>query len=200
MKISIIIPYWNTRELTTNIINTLKQQIGLLPIEIILIDDASDGEIFIHDVNKYIRLNTNGGGCHARNIGVDVAEGEYITFIDSDDKILDGYIETLMRFTEEENDLSWISWDCPYGNAIVRDTKQINIAFWGCLFKRFIFDNLRFNEKLNVNEEPQFWDEVYKRYTNLKIGFSERMIYYYNIREESVTRRYQRGEIPAERE
>lgn len=199
MKLSIVIPYYKTKQLTKKLLDELNKQRGEhKEVEIILIDDCSDGESFIKDVDKYIRLNTNGGGAHARNIGAQISEGEYIMYIDCDDMILENYMFTLLQETNNENDLTWISWTSIYGDAIVRSIEQPNIAPWGCLFKREILDKIKFNDKLNIGEEPEFWKKVYEL-DNLKVGYSTNLIYYYNIRNDSATRRYERGELSKER-
>ena len=197
-KISIIIPYYKTYSLTKTIIEELNRQRKWTNTELILVDDSGDGEGFAKMVDIYIKNPENRGGPGSRNIGLNAATGDYIVFVDCDDKILENYVFTIVEEAKKHNDLTWLSWNCPYGKAIVKSTKQINIAPWGCLFKKRIFDNIRFNDKLNLGEEREFWDEVFK-IPDLKIGFSENIIYYYNIREDSLVRRHSRGEISAER-
>lgn len=199
MKLSIIIPYYNTRSLTKKLLDELNKQRGdNKEVEIILIDDYSDGWTFYDKVDKYVRLNTNGGGAHARNLGAQIAEGEYIMYIDCDDMILENYLFTLLNEIPKGNDLTWISWTSIYGDAVVQSTEQPNIAPWGCLFKRHVLDTIKFNDKLNIGEEPEFWAKVFEL-PDLKIGYSTNLIYYYNIREDSATRKYERGELSKER-
>ena len=71
-------------------------------VEIIIVDDGStDKSGIISDVyaRKDERIRVihipNGGVSNARNIGLDMAEGEYITFIDADDRVTEGYLENL---------------------------------------------------------------------------------------------------------
>lgn len=198
MNISIIIPYYKTFDMTEELLSRLKKQKKDKSIEIILIDDSGDGEKLSQYVDTYIKNIKNLGVAGSRNLGISQARGNYITFIDCDDNISPDYIKTLLELADQNNDLSWISWTSKYGDAIVDSTKQINIAPWGCLFKRNIFDTITFNDKLNVGEEPEFWDAVFSL-RELKIGFSPKIIYYYNIRENSLTRRYDKGEVPRER-
>lgn len=198
MKLSIIIPYYKTLNLTNNLINKLNRQ-KTKDIEIILIDDSQDGQIFKEKVDKYILNEENQGGAGCRNIGLDNSEGDYIAFIDSDDMVTDDYIQTILNILPQKNDLTWISWDSIYGESIAKSTNQINVAPWGCIYKKSIFENIRFNSNLNIGEEPEFWKEVFDSFPNLKIGYISKIIYHYLIREDSATRRFDRGELPKER-
>jgi len=197
-KISIIIPYYKTYDLTKNLIEELNKQRKGTNTELILVDDSRDGDKLSKMVDIYIKNPKNLGGPGSRNVGLDAATGDYIVFIDCDDKILENYAFTIIEEAKKHNDLTWLSWDSTYGQAIVNSTKQINIAPWGCLFKKRIFENIRFNNKLNVGEENEFWEKVFK-IPDLTIGFSKNIIYYYNIRKDSLTRRYDRGEVSKER-
>lgn len=193
-KISIIIPYYETLKETKRLLQILNRQRQGTNIEVILIDDYSNGQELANQVDIYIRNKKNYGVCHSRNVGLNAATGDYITFIDCDDMILENYIWTLIEETKKGNDLTWLSWKCPLGDAVVKDTNQPNIAPWGCLFSKRIFNKIRFDERHNIGEELKFWKKVFY-IKNLKIGYTTNMIYYYNIREESLTRRHDRGEI-----
>lgn len=91
--ISIIIPVYNTELYLNRCIQSLVAQ-EYKNIEIILIDDGStDGSAALCDVwgKRDVRVKVfhkeNGGQCTARNLGLEVAHGAYIAFVDSDDYI-----------------------------------------------------------------------------------------------------------------
>lgn len=193
-KLSIIIPYYETQDLTLKLVREIMAQKENLPVELILIDDASNGEVFENEVDVYLRNNQNKGGAASRNRGVRHAQGNYITFIDCDDFIYNDYVKVCLELVEEENDLCWLSWTSLYGDAVVKNTEQPNIAPWGCIFKRNILLENPFNETRNIGEEPEFWNEVFKN-KELKIGFTKKIVYIYNIREDSATRRFQQGKL-----
>lgn len=90
-KLSIIIPYYNTKEYTDKLLDILDKQITN-EIEILLIDDGSD--IPYSTDYEWVNLfyKDNGGVSSARNLGLDKASGEYIGFIDSDDEVWNGYL------------------------------------------------------------------------------------------------------------
>lgn len=92
IKISVIIPIYNTQDYLKECLDSVINQ-TLLDIEIICIDNnSSDNSKFI--LQKYLKedyrislieLNKNYGAGEARNIGLKIAKGEFISFLDSDD-------------------------------------------------------------------------------------------------------------------
>lgn len=99
-KISIIIPVYNSSKYLKVCLDSVINN-SYSNIEIIIIDDASiDNSLDIinsyHDSRiKLIKNKTNLGAGESRNIGINIASGEYITFIDSDDYIDYDYLEYL---------------------------------------------------------------------------------------------------------
>ena len=95
IKVSVIVPVYNTSEYLDKCITSLINQ-TLKDIEIIIVNDGS-----IDDSQKKIELwqkkdkriklynKENGGQASARNLGLSVANGEYIAFLDSDDYVAD---------------------------------------------------------------------------------------------------------------
>lgn len=99
MDISVIIPVYNTEKYLPSCIDSILAQANV-SFEIILIDDgSSDSSSCICDdyAKKYENIKAyhinNSGPATARNKGFNVAQGEYVTFTDSDDKM-----EPLMLF------------------------------------------------------------------------------------------------------
>ena len=94
MKVSVIIPVWNVEKYLEKCLDSVVNQ-TLQDIEIIVVNDGSpDNSQTIIDRFKNERPTKitalkveNGGQGVARNIGLDIAKGEYISFIDSDDWI-----------------------------------------------------------------------------------------------------------------
>jgi len=92
-KISVIIPVYNTEEYLERCINSVLNQ-EFQDLEIILVNDGStdsSAEICNSYACKYNKISVfhkaNGGSSEARNMGIENATGEYITFVDSDDYI-----------------------------------------------------------------------------------------------------------------
>lgn len=194
MKLSIILPYYKTLSLTRRLLQKLKPQLNE-EVELIIINDGSDGQEFLEYADIFINQKENKGVTYSRNNGIKISRGDYIVFIDSDDLIEDNYVETILNKISNSNfDLCWISWNSPCGSAIVNSIKQINIAPWGCIFKASILKKINFNENYNLGEEPELWENIFK-IKDLKIDFIPQIIYNYIIQENSLTRRYNRGEI-----
>lgn len=109
VKVSIIIPIYNVKEyLEECLVSALKQT--LKEIEIICVNDGTpDNSMDI--VNKYAKEDEriiivekeNGGLSSARNAGLDVAKGEYVYFLDSDDYILENTLEVLYEEASRDN-------------------------------------------------------------------------------------------------
>lgn len=91
--ISVIIPVYNVRDYLCRCVNSILRQ-TYDNLEVILIDDGSDDgsselcdTLATLDVRIIVVHKLNGGQASARNIGLDMAKGDYISFIDSDDEI-----------------------------------------------------------------------------------------------------------------
>ena len=103
MKISVIIPFWNSEKWIGRCCESLLKQKG--DFEFLFIDDKSTDrgrDVVLSYCNKDPRFrliaNAYGKGVSgARNTGLQVAEGEWITFLDADDEYLDDAYETFMK-------------------------------------------------------------------------------------------------------
>ena len=157
MRLSIIIPYYNTEEYTNELLKVLDNQITN-EVEVILIDDCSDKEF----IPKYewltvIRTN-NQGQSKARNLGINSSVGEYVQFIDSDDMVSEDFIEKILKATEEKKDLiefSWKSLNSERFNFRITNRSM----FPGVVlrtFKRLYIGDTRFNEKKDAAEDEDF--------------------------------------------
>ena len=106
--ISVIIPVFNTEKYIGNCINSVIAQ-TLKDIEIICVNDCSaDNSLeilqnFAKKDNriKIIDLKENKGVSNARNTGIDLAQGEYIYLIDSDDWLDTNYLEEMLKKIKE---------------------------------------------------------------------------------------------------
>lgn len=160
MKITIIIPAYNA---TDTLEETLKSALtSFADQEIIVINDGSTdntGEIADKYAEKYKNLKVlhteNGGVSRARNLGIEKATGDYILFMDADDRIVyDGELE--LDSYLEESDLFLFSFN----------EKKMN----GKLLKSFVFEE-RFIKKNDIpmtflESKYSFygpWAKIYKK-------------------------------------
>ena len=107
--ISIIVPVYNVEKYVAECIESIIKQ-TYQNLEILLIDDGStdnSGKICDKYAEKDKRIKIihkeNGGVSSARNLGLDLAQGEYIAFIDSDDFVSNKYIESLYSAIEHKD-------------------------------------------------------------------------------------------------
>lgn len=109
-KVSVIIPVYNVEKYLERSLNSLSKQ-TLNDIEIICIDDCSKDnslEILRKFENtdsrfKIVALSENKGAAYARNMGLKIATGEYLGFIDPDDDIDLNYYEELYKKAKEDD-------------------------------------------------------------------------------------------------
>lgn len=99
MLVSVIMPVYNSEKYIRKAVESIQHQ-SEKNIQIILIDDGStdhSGDICDQMAREDPRVlvvhQKNAGICAARNTGLKVAQGEYITFCDNDDEFLEGFIK-----------------------------------------------------------------------------------------------------------
>lgn len=108
IKISIIIPVYNVEEYIEQCLESVINQ-TLKEIEIIIVNDGTQDnsmkkiERFLSDKRIVVIDKENGGVLSARNVGLEIAKGEYIAFVDSDDFIDKIMLEKIYKNTEERD-------------------------------------------------------------------------------------------------
>ena len=100
--VSIIVPVYNTKQYLSACLNSILKQ-SFADFELILVDDgSSDGSGAICDdyAKKDLRISVfhtvNKGVSSARNLGLDQAQGLFVMFVDSDDELSDGALESMV--------------------------------------------------------------------------------------------------------
>ena len=113
--ISVVVPAYNVEKYVTKCINSLATQ-SFHDTEIILVDDGStDSTSSICDelASQYNQVFTyhkeNGGLSDARNYGISKANGEFITFVDSDDYVSHSYLEELMDMMTDDVQITMVN-------------------------------------------------------------------------------------------
>ena len=214
--ISVIIPVYNVEDFLCKCVDSVLAQ-TFKDIEIILVDDGStdkSGEICDEYAEKDDRIKVihkeNGGLSSARNAGLDIAKGEYIGFVDSDDYISYEMYEKLLCaakrysadlvicnikcFSESESgeETSWVSETCGgkrgriLPNEILNDIKMLR-AFYpsACnkLYAKEIFTNIRYPEGFWYEDKYVLLDIICAANAIACIGDS---LYCYYMREGSI--------------
>lgn len=213
-KVSIIIPVYNVKEYLTKCVESVcNQSYGNL--EIIIVDDGSnDGsdkvcnQLAKKDNRIKVIHKKNGGLSSARNVGIENATGELIAFIDSDDFISQNMIEQLVTCLQKTN-ASIACCNYKYYKSekhqklhkvraksleIYNSKEAIRKLFYDDYYKFFawnkiydikLFDDIRYpNGKLFEDITTS-----YKLFSKCeKIVFLSEPLYFYRIREGSITR------------
>ena len=168
MKLSVIVPVYRAEDYLRECVDSLLNQ-TLRDMEIILVDDGSpdgSGAIMADYAARFPeRIKTltldNGGQGRARNRGMELAEGEYLGFVDSDDYVLPGMYETLCRTADAEGaDIVDCEIEAFYPDGSTerlrtwRDERPIAAAGSACnkLFRRSAVGEIRFPEGLKYED------------------------------------------------
>ena len=198
-KLSIIIPYYNDGDYTKELLDQLAPQITK-EVEVMVIDDGS--RIPFETGYKWCEVihKKNGGVSTARNMGIDKAKGEYITFIDADDRIPPYYVKVLFKKIDEtQADVIEYSWKFDVGTYEVRlqsdNDYQVNPAVWCRCFKRSFLGDIRFNELKDSTEDEDFSRKVgYMEAGDYKhVVISDYMYFYRENLPNNKHHRFQKG-------
>ena len=199
MRLSIIIPYFNTEIYTDELLAQLEKQ-ATKDTEIILVDDGSDTPYEPYQNFIKVFRQTNKGVSAARNLGLKKAKGDYIVFIDSDDLVTDDYIAQIFHAIESNPDTVYISWrsiDRKFGKIISSSQDEFNPynrCVWNRVFSREYIKGLSFPEGVQIGEDDAFLNSLPEPKSKTYI---EKQIYLYRSgRQGSLIWRYHHGEIP----
>ena len=163
--ISVIIPIYNVEQYLKRCVESLRHQ-TYSNLEIILVDDGSPdscGKICddYQKADNRIKVihKKNGGLSDARNVGIGMAQGEYITCIDSDDFVSPFFIENLWVAIKKSKCEIATSWFIDYyeGDKIP-ETKKMNIKDITVLSKEEFYKKLLYQDGVEVSA----WGKLYK--------------------------------------
>ena len=176
--ISVITPFWNSEPWLGRCCESMHAQEG--DFEFILVDDKStDGgwsiaqEYRLLDDRFIVMKNEHDKGVSgARNTGIDHARGEWITFLDADDELLDGAFDTFRKAIKANREANIIQLNhvrhypklgrgvVKYYNATgvyyVPDLPEPWVGVWSKLFRAEFLTGIRFLEGLQYGEDGLF--------------------------------------------
>lgn len=177
--ISVIVPVYNVEKYLVKCIESIINQ-TYKNIEIILVDDGStdsSSEICDNYSMKYNNIITfhkkNGGLSSARNYGIENCNGEYITFVDSDDYISNVFIQTLYSAVKNKKaDLVISGLKDFYENEIVKaDNIDLNVE--KVITKEIALKKMLLQEEIDVNSTAKLYSK--KIFENIR--FPEGKLY-----------------------
>lgn len=210
LLISVIVPVYNVEKYLERCVESILNQ-TYSKLEIILVDDGStDSSGSKCDIlakrDKRIKVihKKNGGLSDARNYGLNIATGDYILFVDSDDWIEKNMVEYLINLIlETEADISVCGYFEDYNNsegvicskdvdekiyvynsnvealyALNYYGESIGTVSWNKLYKMSIFDQLRF-DKGRLNEDVFLTPKLF--YQAKRVTVSTKKLYHYIV-------------------
>ena len=213
-KISVVVPVYNVEAYLERCVESILQQ-TYAHFELILINDGStdsSGQICDHLASQYENIKVyhieNAGVSNARNMGIQLATGSWVTFIDSDDFVTQEYLATLASAVERVNVGFAIAPLHHIKNGIVTDipphsgktelwsteetmkellmTTRTSFFPVAKLFKRDLLADEKFNTNYHLAEDALFLTELLLK-TRCSCVFIDKPVYYYDHREGSAT-------------
>lgn len=208
IEVSVIVSVYNASKYLEACIESILNQ-NNKSFELLLIDDGStdsSGEICdcfaIKDDRIKVIHKSNGGVSSARNIGLEMAKGKWLAFVDSDDTVDKEYLTISDESKDSdiiEKGYKVIGKHCDYEHVIAKEESLLALeghaiykryfqksqfALWNRLYSRNIVQDLHFNEKLRIGEDLVFFLSLLHRVR--KYHYSSAGCYDYFIREESA--------------
>ncbi|WP_444626178.1 glycosyltransferase [Flavobacterium columnare] len=211
MKVSIIIPIYNSEQTIQETIDSIENQ-GYSQIEIIFVNDGSiDKSKKI--VDKYISRSKfnciyieiqNSGPANARNVGVQHANYEYILFLDADDLLAKDYISKAIQIFDDNNEINLV-----YGNVELFGSEKGIWALKDYKMPDFLLENTipifaihkkehfialgGFDLNLHFAEDWDLWIRLTKQYGG--VYKMNEIVYHYrkHLHQDSLTDLMKRG-------
>lgn len=178
--ISVIVPVYNKKDYLTYAVQSILEQ-DYTDYEIILVDDGStDGSSSVcdHYKKEFGRIKvlhqSNKGVSAARNAGIEMAEGEYILFLDADDMLKKECLKECSDFFKEkradfiqfemcvldqgtgekkEGEVHRLVLSGREALTLFYQRRDITPLICGAIYKRQLFSELRFNETIHLGED-----------------------------------------------
>ena len=209
--VSIIVPVYDVEEYLVECIESILAQTWK-HFEIILVDDGStdsSGKMCDEYAEKYncifVIHKKNGGLSSARNAGIDVARGNYLAFIDSDDVVHPDYLRELVKIVEKENaDLVacdfCVGTSCQWGETSevkydirrdedvlerMNDNDVVVTVAWNKLYHAKFFKEYSLRYPEGKIHEDMFLTPQILHYTN-KMVITNQKLYFYRQRKNSI--------------
>lgn len=212
-EISIIVPVYNVEKYLERCVRSILAQ-TFTDFELLLINDGStdrSGELcdVLAKEDDRIRVvhKENGGASSARNVGIELARGTYLAFVDSDDWIAPNMYHSLLKLIKDHDaeiaecdyeivtDLSEIvrqpsleilelsNIEC--SRALYNGQRHCTILIWNKLYCRKLFSKLRFPEGM-ICEDQWLLPKIYMKAS--KVVYSNQKYYFYYQSPNSVMR------------
>ncbi|PXV90159.1 glycosyl transferase family 2 [Lachnotalea glycerini] len=212
--ISVIVPVYKVEQYIRRCVDSIINQ-SYSDLEIILVDDESpDGcpeiceEYSQRDERIKVIHQKNKGLSGARNAGIDLARGEYIAFVDSDDFLAMDFIQILYQAIKKSNsDIAMCKYEYVKGDYLTQSHKAgesyvytgvqmiekmyspdgaFFVVAWNKIYKKDLFDQVRYPNG-RIHEDEATTHRLY--YAAKQAVFVDWFLYGYFVGGESITRK-----------
>lgn len=212
-RISVIIPVYNGAAWIRECLESVQNQ-SYQDFEVLVMDDHSaDGTTEIvqamagEDKRIHLILRNERGVSAARNEGMAESNGEYITFLDADDKLAPDMFEVLLGILKQEgSDMVSCGYHKWTENAIINSIEEKTSVrtvdretylsdyllcqhthCWGVLYRRSVIESTGFRQDLTIGEDMMFLMDLLPKLTLVSI--TDYKGYYYRVNESGATLR-----------
>ena len=204
--LSVVIPYYNLGKTLPETIDSIKET-EYKKYEIVIVNDGSTDQESIDVLKQYendekIRIINikNKGLANARNVGAEAAKGEFVAFIDADDKIDKTFYPKAINILHQYDNVSYVySWVQYFeGSTAVWPTFNIHIPYLLCANMLAAYSVIRKNDFLNFGKnriKMEYGMEDYDGWVSLAehgcLGVSiPEKLNLYRVRKDSMSRQF----------
>lgn len=172
VDLSIIVPVYNVENYLEECLTSLIKQKTNYKYEIIAVNDGSadNSATILKKYSQNIKIinQSNQGLSAARNAGIKIASGEYISFVDSDDYVSDDYVETLLKVAKNKNvDMIKCNYYIFNDNGVIDSSRMTSFSttdkydervlkipgfVWNGIFKRKLWKDTLFPKGYNYED------------------------------------------------
>lgn len=201
-KISVIVPVYNVEDYLKECVDSILAQ-SYNNFELILVNDGSTDSSY-KICEEYLKQNNtiklinkpNGGLSSARNAGIEIATGEFLSFIDSDDFIHKDFLKILIEPMIENPDIKITA--SSYSKEVEGLSSKSSIinfynfeqytyipewtTAWGKIYAKECFETVRYPEG-RLHEDNILWKILYKL---PGVWYTDAKLYYYRQRSSSI--------------
>ena len=209
MTFSVIIPSYNHAHFLDECLSSLIAQSHTDWEAIIVNDGSTDNTIEV--ANKWCNIDarvklfsiSNSGLSSARNKGIEVSTGEFISLLDADDRYASNHLESILKLFHDNADIVFTGYSYFSANTSINHNVTLNVEndFHQILYhniappvavafnRSLLLQSGNFDSSLKSAEDWDLWIRFYK--VGAKLGISEKSSCFYRISENSMSRQFQ---------
>jgi len=195
---SIIVPAHNSAEFIGKGLDSIKDQ-SFTDHQLIIVCDACTDNTpeviskYLYSYGDTVRFTNFGKAGMARNVGLDIARGEWILFMDDDDWYLPGAFEKIYEAVNGRDDIDILAYGFEWKNVgnKIQSKNQHFPAVWNKAWRREFIGEERFPDWIHTDD----LGFARKMHPKARFGYLYEILYYYNfLRPGSVSDRIRAGE------